>query len=210
MSQLSIPNLVQQIEAEQLLAQFLPDLENCILEAKTLCHSLGESNPRLLKASSKGARSHLMNDVACDVILERLRGNPRLRFFRQYRSLYMLVDNRLLVRFKRFYSWKFRSSNILTNFQRRLMQQAPLPELDAPVATRVTLGWLMDKLGWEIRDIAIACPSGDENVWSFSILGSGGSVGEAIRIQSPGPVDPSMPSIRPKEAVRELRTEQES
>jgi hypothetical protein len=208
MIQPSIPNLVPQDEAEQILAPFLPEFENCILEGLTLCRSLGESNPRLYRASSTGARSFLMNDSVCDLILEKFKGRSDVLFIRKHRTLYMLIQNRILIRFKRFYSRRFRTRNIMTAFQVKLMRQESLPELEAPASTRITVGWLMDKLGWEIRDMGVACPNGDENAWTFSFVGSV-AVAETVRLEVPRPAERSMPTITPKKVVREKRAESE-
>ena len=123
----------------------------------------------------------------------------------EFNQLFVVViDQRLVVRFKRFHNDKT-SSNIRTRQLERYRMQQELPDLRKQLdlfgeLSNLEVGYVLDRAETEIRETWLACPSGlHKNYWTREILDS---IAESATPQAIiKPLFQAETTVQPKEAT---------
>jgi hypothetical protein len=101
---------------------------------------------------------------------------------------------------------RYRSSNINTRHNERYMLQLSLPDLP-PEATRLIVGYQLNELETEIKDIVVTCPDGRRVLWHYSLLG--GQMPQELPFPQT-PVEPLQPVPMRGRRVRAKNAEKQS
>lgn len=106
-------------------------------------------------------RSYVIHRVKMLVI-----ENPKLKLIEQKRMILVLVEDKVVVRFKKL-SNDFRSQNIQTNqvtqFRKRTLN------FQGVTALPIDAGWRLDEFYNSIEDISFVCPNGKNNLWRIPL-----------------------------------------
>ncbi len=106
----------------------------------------------------------------------------------------LLLDDKLLIRFKKFDDRRM-PRNYPTQHAQEFNLQMRLPEV--PSATRVFCGYRLNPLETEILDVSITCTNGKRPAWYIDLERSEAAV---VRLPESGPVNPT--DRRPRVRVR--------
>ncbi len=114
--------------------------------------------------------------------------------------LVLTFEDRVVVRFKKYRSRRFRTSNIPTRQQLQFSYQLQLPGMPAE-STRLVAGYLLDELETSIQTIAVTCSIGPELQWMLDISGEADTEDDVL--EPPTPQDGSRaPRVGPKPGER--------
>ncbi len=127
-----------------------------------------DTSPRNLKALVSRTRANMVYDYICDEIRARFSGLPDVSVqTNRYGMLLLNIKGLILIRFKKVGSDGL-GSNIVTSYQTKFNLQIYLPELPDE-ATRLVVGYRLDKASIKITDIVVACRVGNVIKWVFSL-----------------------------------------
>lgn len=160
-------------KARKILNPHLPKLADCFKSAWQKWDRLAEVAPDLRYPLSARTRAGFIYDHICNEVRHQFEGVPGVTLVDSVGFLILTIENSLILRFKKL-NKRDQSSNISTAQQERYIQQEPLPGL--PEGTRLTAGYILDKIQAQIDDIRVTFPVGKrakDILWSFSILGTG-------------------------------------
>ena len=117
--------------------------------------------------------------VWCEMVAEakrRFDANPNVRIHEEPNTVYFVIDNELIVRFKKM-DPDGRSQNIQTQLQLDLRDsQLSLPGIPGKLPT-IEVGYVPDEIDLTLDEVVVAHPtSGGEVAWSYSIDDENGTI----------------------------------
>jgi hypothetical protein len=137
---------------------------------------------------NRGRANYIFEHVAASA-WEMFGDDPRIKVVRKDETLWFLVDNNLVFRFKKA-DTSFLSRNVPT--QQAIAfhdEQAPLfEELD-----HVEVVYLVNKIGTAIRDICVVARADKSVLWTISLLR--GEVDNVVTLAPSPVIDPRVPSV---------------
>lgn len=161
------PGIVSLDEAEQLLGPSLPLIRDCFDQMVAEVADVLARDPEFAATLTTRSKASIVNDHVVRAIETRFAGKPGIRITRDRGFLVLIVNDRIVVRFKKL-DRKLRSRNILTNQQRALLRQENLPGLP-PDCTVVVAGYRLGASGLQILDSHVVCPVGSRNKWDIPL-----------------------------------------
>jgi hypothetical protein len=170
--------------AERLLLPYIGVFRDSLLTAYACWRDRPEDERRYL---SDQARAFYIHDMAVGIATAELKGTKVLTVESNSLKLFN-VEDKALVRLAKFGPALTTSKNH-THQQRDFDHQLPLPGLE--LACNLVAGYVLDALETCIERVAIVCPHGDGNLWSFDVdLGQaeGGTLLDLHRTPDDGPL----------------------
>jgi hypothetical protein len=134
-----------------------------------------------------GTRANLVYDYAVDEAWRILNGRDGLTLTEQRGFLLVSIEEKLLLRFKKFRTG-LATSGIPTGQQQLFAwQQLTLDQM--PEMTKIVAGYLLDDFQRDIARAAITCSIGARRVWTIDLprRGEGASIVELPRASAPLP-----------------------
>jgi hypothetical protein len=175
-------------EAQPILRSHLPALARSMAQAVRTLNDLPNPSPMALDATGQATFLSQHFYYFASVNMD---GDPRIRFRKDQLQRYIVVDERLILRFKKF-DVNLRARNYPTEHARHWVTQIPLKGL--PEVERLELGYRPDLTGTAIQYAFIILPHGEINEWVWQIWGDPAEPppGIQIRMRPPSP-NPPMP-----------------
>ena len=103
------------------------------------------------------------------LVRQNLDGNSRVAMTTRGRMLRLVVDGRVLIRFKKLDD-ALRARNVHTDSQRLDYFQLWLPGMEEAKLTKLTFGYRLNEMATEILGRYLTCPkSWEENHWSAAL-----------------------------------------
>lgn len=114
--------------------------------------------------------------------------------------LVLNVGGEAAIRFKKIGD-DYRSSNIKTRHQELYSLQVELPNLP-PMAARLTVGYQLEELQTEIKDIQVTHPKGDDLLWHYTLL----EPAQSDTLPFPEiPLQPVQPTTPPRVRAKQVK-----
>lgn len=160
-------------------------------------NGLCDQHPGLRLAISRSARARAIYDFVTFRIKEKFRGVRGVRVTEVHGFLILIINNLLLVRFRKFGEGTSVSMN--DTHQARLWESTSgdLPGMP-PHALTLYAGYTVDEVASDFEDLLIARREEGKLEWAYSILAEGeGQV--AFRSEPP---QPQVPELRPKKTAK--------
>ena len=189
-------NILTLEEGERLLVPYLSTIRQVLLEAFTRWQALPDEERLYL---STQARAFYIHDMAIGLAAPNFRGT-KVQIVECNLLKLLNVEERALLRFAKFGPGLTTSKNS-TRQQHDFDGQDPLPGM--PVATHLVAGYVLDPLETRIERMAVACPYGSDNLWSFDIDLEDEAGGTVADLQ-PSPDEGPRPLIRSRMEKVEL------
>jgi hypothetical protein len=157
---LPIRLLISRQRAEKVLAPHHEKLRSCVQQGWN--RYLGRHMSDLPKVSRRG-RANLVNELVIDEVRKAFDG------FRivETNGRFLLCIEPLVIRFKKL-GPGLRTANYPTQQALAFDRQQRIPGI--PSATRITVGYGINRLGTELDEIAVVCARGAKTIWSYSLL----------------------------------------
>ncbi len=174
--------------AERLLMPYISVFRDAQLTAFARWRERPEDERRYL---SDQARAFYIHDMAVGIASSRLQGTKVLTVESNTLKLFN-VEDRALLRLAKFGPGLSTSKN-RTHQQREFDYQLSLPGLE--LACNLVAGYVLDPLETFIQRVAVACPYGDGNLWSFDVDLGGQAEGGMLVDLNPTPDDGPLPVI---------------
>jgi hypothetical protein len=156
---------------------------------------------------AKRSRASLVYDYAADEARRTLGGIDGLIVTEDRGFVLVNVEDRLLVRFKKF-DKRLRTSGIATR-QKTLFAHQQLTIDGLGPMTQLVVGYLLDEFELAISRVAVTCSLGSRIEWVIEIPRDVGTVASLPPVTSQ-PVDPTVRSAQVAERAREESGEAES
>jgi hypothetical protein len=189
-------NILTLEEGERLLVPYLSTIRQVLLEAFARWQALPDEERLYL---STQARAFYIHDMAIGLAVPNFRGT-KVQIVECNLLRLLNVEERAMLRFAKFGPGLSTSKNS-TRQQRDFDGQDPLPGM--PVATHLVAGYVLDPLETKIERMAVACPYGSDNLWSFDIDLEDEAGGTVADLQ-PSPDEGPRPLIRSRMEKVEL------
>lgn len=194
-------------EAMGLLADFIPLFQSCLDSSWQFVEQVFGETPERRAAFTPTTRANMLYDRMAQVLQQALDGHPRIQLRHRGRMLRLILDQRLLIRFKKLDD-SLRAKNVHTDSQRLDYYQMWLPGMEEPVLTKLTFGYRLNETKTSIAGAYITCPkSWRENHWTAAI---GEDASQAAPLFVPPPVPDSEIGIgivvTPKRALAKKRS----
>ena len=165
--------VISQEKAAEILGPHEDDLRQPFHHGLEIWRRIGQTDPRWLVTMSARSRATVMFDFIVHEAKARFCGreNEGIRTSDDYNSLLVLFGEDLIVRFKLF-DEEGKPSNIPTRRQMMFASQyLELPGMP-PEATKLSIGYRLNKTKDEIKDIYITCWRNVTLVWSYPLYES--------------------------------------
>lgn len=178
----------------------------CVKSGWHRWREMGDKDPSIRYDLGNRSRATIVNDFICKEIQRRFAVIPGTNQLRVHGINALDLGNGIVTRIKKVDN-HYRSSNIRTQHNERYMLQLSLPDLP-PEATRLIVGYQLNDLETEIKDIVVTCPDGRRLLWYYSLL-DGAAPQELPFPQTPvqplQPVQPAAhaPRVRSKNAKKQ-------
>lgn len=153
-------------EARKVLEPYLELLAHCFRDGWEQWCVLRDEHPALARPLSTRTRANFVNDHIWNAIKQRFSNLQDVHIVEQGGLRTVNVADRLLLRFKKLTN-QLRSSNIQTRQQTSFLYQLSIPGI--PELTRLTAGYLVNRLQTDIDDVFITYPVGSSIEWAFAI-----------------------------------------
>jgi hypothetical protein len=154
-------------EAQELLAPHLNDLAECIFEGWNRWNDLAASNASLSYPLTSRSRATYVNDHMWNAVKTKFASAQDVQVVETASGLRtLLISDRLTLRFKKL-DGRLRPSNIPTRQQEIFESQLTLDGL--PEVTRLTIGYILNRVQTEIDKIAIVLRVNKALIWSFMV-----------------------------------------
>jgi hypothetical protein len=189
-----VASVISQERAEQILAPHIDAISVCLWNAWD--HWRATDLP--LSVSAR-ARANLVYDFAVEEGRRTLKGREGLVLTEERGFLAVNVDEKLLLRFKK-YRKGLATSGISTR-QKRLFDQQQLSIAGMEQVTGIIAGYELDEFQREIKRVAITCRVGKSLVWTIDVARP--EVSTVVPIGTPD-------EARPKTQVRSARSKEDS
>ncbi len=174
--------------AERLLLPYIGVFRSSLLKAFARWRERPEDERRYL---SDQARAFYVHDMAVGIATSDLKGTKVLTVESNNLKLFN-VEDQALVRLAKFGPALSTSKN-RTHQQRDFDHQLALPGLER--ACNLVAGYVLDPLETCIERVAVACPYGDGNLWSFDVELGEQADGGTLADLHPMPEDGPLPVI---------------
>lgn len=156
-------------EAISLITDFIPTFRECLDQAWHFVEQVFSENADRRTAFSATTRANMIYDRLVQLIRRVLDGNPRIAMTTRGRMLRLVVDSRILIRFKKLDD-SLRARNVRTDSQRRDYFQLWLPGMEEPQLTKITFGYRLNETATEILGRYVTCPKNwEENHWTAAL-----------------------------------------
>ena len=159
-------NLIEKSEAQELLSPYVDFLYTWPMQAWDKYHRL-IPDELLVEFCARTRASAVHNLIVSQA---RSAQQSNLRVFNHRKMAGIVINNRLVTRFKKF-NEDSSSSSIPTKQVRDFRNQHTLPGF--PSTHNLELGYLLNEAQTEIVEVRIAQPSGRGVAWAFAINGGG-------------------------------------
>lgn len=174
----------------------------CVKAGWQRWRDMGDRDPSIRYDLGNRSRATVVNDFICKEIQRRFADVPGANVLRIHGIHALDLGVGIVTRVKKL-DEQYRSSNIHTRHHERYMLQLSLPDLP-PEATRLIVGYQLNVLETEIKDIVVTCPDGRRVLWHYSLLGGQ----EPQELPFPeAPVEPLQPAparrVRAKNAKKQ-------
>lgn len=177
----------------------------CVKDGWQRWRDMGDNDPTIRYDLGNRSRASIVNDFICREIRRRFADVPGTNQLRVHGINVLDLGNGTVTRVKKVDS-QYRSSNINTRHNKHYMLQLILPDLP-PEATRLIVGYQLNELETEIKDIVVTCPDGQRVLWYYSLLG--GQAPQELPFPQ-APVQPIQPVPVHARRVRSKNAEKQS
>lgn len=158
--------LIPQDAAQSMLTPHIETLVICFHEAWGKWKDVTNTNPAFTAPLAARSRASCVNDHIWNAVVSRFTGVDEVHIVEKNGLRTICIANQLILRFKKL-NRKLQSCNIGTAQQHAFAQQLAIPGI--PEATRLTVGYLLDRLQTEIATVVVTLPYGSAIVWSFQL-----------------------------------------
>jgi hypothetical protein len=190
----AVASVISQERAEEILAPHLNAVGSCLFNAWD--HWRGTDLP--LSVSAR-ARANLVYDFAVGEARTVLEGREGLVLTDERGFLAVNVEEKLLLRFKKYRGKGLATSGIST-LQKRLFDHQQLSIAGMEQVTGIIAGYELDEFQRDIKRVAITCRMGTNLIWTIDVARPDAS--GVVRIGTPD-------QPRPKTEVRSARSKEE-
>ncbi|MDQ5820151.1 MAG: hypothetical protein M3540_01785 [Actinomycetota bacterium] len=195
-------SVISQERAAAILEPYLDAIGGCLWRAWDSWKETGL--PVTVGARS---RASLVYDYAADEARQTLPGIEGLRVTEVRRFILVCVEDKLLLRYKKFRG-NLRTSGIPTHQQLAFAnQQLTIPGM--PDVTKLVAGYLLDPFQEQIARVAITCSIGKRLIWHLDIPRPESGTGVVATLQ-PQPTAPRETAVRSTRTQKPDEREQSS
>ncbi len=157
--------IIPRDEAMALLADLLPVFRDCLDQSWQFVEQVFDEAPERRAAFTPTTRANMLYDRLVQMVRQALDGHPRIQLAHRGRMLRLIVDQRVLVRFKKL-DEDLRARNVRTDSQLLDYYQLWLPGIEEPALTKLTFGYRLNATQTEIVGRYLTCPKNwKENHW---------------------------------------------
>ena len=197
----AMDELISAEEAQELLyPQRAKKLAACIQGGWDKWRELGRRAPDLQIPLNASTRALIVHNHITDLARKEFADDPAVHVGDNRGFLILTIEEKMVVRFKKYRNKSFKTSNIPTRQQLQFAYQLQLPGMP-PEATRLVAGYLLDELQTSIETIAVTCSIGPDLQWMLDISDEA-DAGEDVLEPAGRPDEPRGPRVGPKSAER--------
>ena len=190
----AVASVISQERAEEILAPHMDAISACLWSAWD--HWRTTELPLSVTAR---ARANLVYDFAVGEAMSTLEGREGLVLTDERGFLIVNVEEKLLLRFKKYRGTGLATSGISTK-QKKLFDQQQLTIAGMEQVTGIIAGYELDEFQREIKRVAITCRMGTSLIWTIEVARP--AVSTVIPIGTPD-------EVMPKTEVRSALSKEE-
>lgn len=155
--------MVTKEEARELLSKYEGKLTDCVFNGWS---DYFEYDSQLKLVHRARTRANIVYDHIVENAKKEFEDENGVSHFIARGIFLLKVEDKLIIRFKMLDNAK-RPKNVKTRHNQEFFQQLDLPNI--PAATRLVVGYELNKYETSIKSISVICPNGENNEWVYDL-----------------------------------------